>query len=69
MKGKEREAKKTLSVLELKTELHATREKRFKLLFKHRASGTGNPLELRNLRRDIARLETWVRERQEEAKR
>lgn len=66
MKAKEREVKKSLSLPELKAELVATREKRFRLLFKHRVSGTTNPLELRNLRRDTARLETWIREQQED---
>lgn len=65
MKAKERESQKSMALPELQTKLHETRQKRFKLLFKHRVSGTANPLELRNLRRDIARLKTWINERQE----
>lgn len=60
MKAKEREAKKHLTTAELETEIRTAREKRFRLVFKHRASRVENPLELRNLRRHIARLETWL---------
>jgi large subunit ribosomal protein L29 len=63
MKAKEKEAKKNLSVSELEAELRSAREKHFKLRFKHRVTPLGNPLELRNLRRHIARLQTWVREK------
>lgn len=63
MKAKEREEKRNLSVAELGAELRAAREKRFKLRFKHKITPLTNPLELRNLRRHIARLQTWVREK------
>jgi len=60
MKAKEREKLENLSLVELKSELRTTKEKRMKLLFKHRTAPLANPLELRELRRHIARLETWV---------
>ena len=63
MKTKEKEAKKNLTVAELETELHQSQEKLFKLQFKHRVSPLANPLELKFLRRHIARLHTWVREK------
>lgn len=63
MKAKEREEKRNLSVSELEAELRAAREKHFKLRFKHRVTPLANPLELRNLRRHVARLQTWVREK------
>jgi len=63
MKAKQREEKRNLSVSELQAELRASREKQFKLRFKHRVTPLANPLELRNLRRHIARLETWIREK------
>lgn len=63
MKAKQREEKRNLSVSELEAELRAAREKQFKLRFKHRVTPLANPLELRNLRRHIARLQTWVREK------
>jgi len=61
MKGRDRDAKRSLSVQELRAELHAAREKHFRLKFKHRVTPLANPLELRQLRRHIARLETWIR--------
>ncbi len=65
MKAKDREAKKNLSAPELASELHTAQEKYFKLNFKHRVTRLDNPLELRQLRRDIARFKTWLKEKQE----
>ncbi len=61
MKFKERDSKKNLPVGELRSELNGLREKQFKLQFKHRVTPLSNPLELRALRRDIARIRTWIR--------
>jgi len=63
MKAKDKDAKRSLSVPELLAELHATREKLFKLRFKHRVTPLSNPMELRQLRRHAARLQTWAREK------
>jgi large subunit ribosomal protein L29 len=65
MKAKEKEVKKTLSAAELQGELRQAQEKLFKLQFKHQVTPLSNPLELRSLRRHVARLKTWVREKQE----
>ncbi len=65
MKAKEKEAKKTLSLAELNAELRTAQEKKFKLQFKHQVAPLGNPVELRTLRRQIARLKTWINEKQE----
>jgi large subunit ribosomal protein L29 len=64
MKAKEKEVKKTLSRAELEGELHQAQEKLFRLQFKHQVTPLANPLELRGLRRHVARLKTWVREKQ-----
>ena len=64
MKANDRQAKKNLSVDELAAELRQAEEKRFRLLFKHRVTPLSNPLELRELRRHVARLKTWLREKQ-----
>ena len=64
MKTKEKEVKKNQSAGEIKTELTKLREKRFRLNFKHRVTPLENPIELRSLRRDIARLETFLRQKQ-----
>ncbi|MBI3547730.1 MAG: 50S ribosomal protein L29 [Elusimicrobia bacterium] len=63
MKRREINAKRDQSVGELKAELRTTREKQFKLKFKHGVTPLENPTELRSLRRHIARLETWIREK------
>lgn len=63
MKIKEKDKKRNLSIDELQAELRSLKEKRFKLRFKHRVTPLGNPLELRTVRRDIARLQTWIREK------
>ncbi|MBI2362968.1 MAG: 50S ribosomal protein L29 [Elusimicrobia bacterium] len=64
MKTKEKDQKKNLSAGELKTALTQLREKQFRLRFKHRVTPLANPLELRAVRRDIARLETYLRQKQ-----
>ena len=65
MKAKEKETKKNLSVNELQSELRQLQEKRFKLQFKHQVSPLQNGLELRKMRREIARLKTWINEKRE----
>ncbi len=61
MKQKDIDVKKNLPADELRNELNGLREKQFKLGFKHRVTPLSNPLELRELRRDIARIKTWIR--------
>ena len=64
MKQKEKDKKKNFSVDELRAELNGLLEKRFRLKFKHRVTPLPNPLELRTLRRDIARLKGWIHEKE-----
>ena len=61
MKQKDKRNKASLSAGELQAELVKLQEKQFKLGFKHRVTPLGNPMELRAIRRDIARLKTWLR--------
>jgi large subunit ribosomal protein L29 len=63
MKFKEKEALKVHTVQELSAELHKARQQYGKLRFRHRSAPVKNPLELRMLRRQIARLETWIGEK------
>lgn len=49
---------------ELKTELKESLNEYSKLKFDHKITGLENPLSIRNLRRDIARLNTEMRKRQ-----
>ena len=46
---------------ELATELRQTLAKRAKLAFQHNVTPLKNPMELRQLRREIARLKTHIR--------
>lgn len=66
MKSRDKDAKRNLSVDELRAELRSTREKIFRQGFKHKVTPLNNPMELRNLRRHVARLETWIREKSAE---
>ncbi|HAH07631.1 MAG TPA: 50S ribosomal protein L29 [Elusimicrobia bacterium] len=67
MKNKEKETKKNLSAQELKAELHRLKEKRFKLRLKHKVTPLTNAMELQSLRRDIARMMTWIRQKELQA--
>ncbi|MCX5797359.1 MAG: 50S ribosomal protein L29 [Elusimicrobia bacterium] len=63
MKAKERENLRNHTAAELRVELTQAREKLFRLKFKNGVAPAKNPLELRNLRRHAARLETWIQEK------
>ena len=67
MKAKEKETLRNHSSAELRAELLTAREKLFRLQFKHGVAPAKNPLEMRNLRRHAARLETWIREKERAA--
>ncbi|TBR24128.1 50S ribosomal protein L29 [bacterium] len=64
MKTKEKDQKKNQSAAELQSELAKLREKQFRLGFKHKVAPLENPIELRTVRRNIARLETFLRQKQ-----
>ncbi len=49
---------------ELKNELKETEEQYLKLKFDHSVKGVDNPLLLRDMRRDIARINTEIRRRE-----
>jgi ribosomal protein L29 len=53
--------RKTLSAAELQKELGAALDKRAKLEFQHNVAPLKSPIELRFLRREIARLKTHLR--------
>lgn len=60
MKAKTKDALKAKGADELRADLAKSRETYLKLRFKHQTAPLKNPLELRSLRRDIARLETLI---------
>ena len=53
--------KSSMGAAELGVELRQALEKRAKLEFQHQVTPLKNPLELRFLRREIARLKTHIR--------
>lgn len=65
MKSKEKQDQKNLSAAELGSKLREAQEKRFRLGFKHRVTPLANPVELRSLKKDIARLMTLIAQKKE----
>ena len=58
----------SLGTAELNAELHRALGQRARLEFQHKLSALKNPLELRHLRREIARLKTQLCLKKEAAK-
>jgi large subunit ribosomal protein L29 len=52
-----------LETAELERKLAVLAEERFRLRFRRATEAIGNPLQLRTIRRDIARIRTVLRER------
>lgn len=63
MKAKEKETLKNKSLADLNDLLAKAKEKQFKLLFKHSTTPLSNPMEIRVVRREIALLNTLIREK------
>ena len=57
-----------LSVEELEAKLGELAEERFRLRFRSATESIENPMRFRALRRDIARIQTVLRERQTSSK-
>jgi large subunit ribosomal protein L29 len=53
---------------ELQQKLAVLREERFRLRFRTGTEAITNPLQFRTIRRDIARIETVLREREREGR-
>lgn len=64
MKAKERESLKNLSFEELNNELTVSLRKKFDLSFKKASGAVNNPLEIRILRRRIAVIKTFIRQKE-----
>ena len=47
---------------ELTQELHELKQELFKLRFQHATNQLDNPIKLKNVKRDIARVKTVIRE-------
>ncbi|MBR4508108.1 MAG: 50S ribosomal protein L29 [Elusimicrobiaceae bacterium] len=65
MKTKEKEILKNKSLEELQDQLAKAKEKKFNLLFKHSTTPLSNPLEIRVVRREIALLNTIIRQKRQ----
>lgn len=52
------------SASELNDEMNELKEQLFKLRFQHATNQLDNPLQLKTVRRDIARIKTILRERE-----
>ena len=52
---------------ELEDRLQQTRDELFRLRFQHATKQLGNPMRLREVRRDVARILTILREREQAA--
>jgi large subunit ribosomal protein L29 len=66
-KAKEKENWAEMSPAELEARLREIREEQFRLRFTHAQSPLKNPMQLRDNRRDIARIHTWLRAKKEVA--
>jgi large subunit ribosomal protein L29 len=63
-KGREKEESKSMSVDELQARLKEAQESRFRLQFRHTTNPLKNPMQIRTARREIARLKTWLRQKE-----
>lgn len=63
-KVQEKTSFKDMSAADLKVQLAEFEEKLYKLKFRHSVSPIKNPLEIRGLRRDKARILTWIRQKE-----
>jgi len=70
MKIREKENLKKKNLEDLQKLLRDKKEKKFDLLFKHNATPISNPLQIRELRKEIALIKTLIsqKEKQETAK-
>lgn len=55
---------KTLSLPQLEAKLKELKNELFNLRFSHATRNLSNPLAIRNVRKDIARVQTAIREKQ-----
>ncbi len=63
-KAEEKISFKDMSATDLKVQLVDCSEKIYKLKFKHAVAPVKNPLEIRSLKRERARILTWIRQKE-----
>lgn len=59
---------RALSLMEIEAKLNETRTRLFQEKFRHQSTPLKNPLEIRNLRREIARITTIIKEMKQNRK-
>ena len=64
MKGRDKEAMKSMSVQELEARLKEAQEAHFRLQFRHTSNPLKNPMQIRLKRREIALLRTRLRQKE-----
>jgi len=64
MKRKDKETLKNMGDAELKAQAADLKKQIFQVKFKRTAAPVENPLQLRNARRKIAMINTWLRQRE-----
>ena len=57
-----------MTVLELNAELNKQKKELFNLRFQHVTGQLENPIKMRDVKKDIARIQTVIREKELEAK-
>lgn len=67
MKAKVWQEMKSLSGVELQAKLRDAKEKLFRLKFRHSTTPVKNPLEIRIIKRNIAKIKTLLRNKEVEA--
>lgn len=65
MKSKNWQEMKNMSDAELNAKLNDMQDRIFRLKFRHTTAPVKNPLEIRHLRRDIARVKTLLAQKNE----
>jgi large subunit ribosomal protein L29 len=68
MKSKNWNEIKNMTETELSLKLSQLQDKLFRLKFRHQTVPVKNPLEIRGMRRDIARIKTLVNQKRKEPK-
>jgi large subunit ribosomal protein L29 len=68
MKSKFWSDMKNMTNVELNAKLSELQDKLFKVKFRHSTAPVKNPLEIREIRRNIARIKTLIVQRKKESK-
>ncbi|MCA6072789.1 MAG: 50S ribosomal protein L29 [Endomicrobium sp.] len=65
MKSKDWNEMKNMTDVELGAKLSELQDKLFKLKFRHLTTPVKNPLEIRDIRRNVARIKTLIAQKKE----